>query len=71
MHNNIEFLKHSLTLEEIETIKSIIKTVDSESKFTLLRDFFHDPLIFNKIKDVVDPTWLTYDIFINIHHYEF
>ena len=65
------FLKSVLTEEEIQPLKIINLLENSEVRNEQLRNFFHSPLIFDKIKPTTDPTWLSYDIFINGKNYEF
>lgn len=65
------FLKSVLTEAEIQPLKIINLIENSEVRNEQLKRFFHDPLIFDKIKPMTDPTWLSYDIFINGKNYEF
>ena len=65
------FLKSVLTEEEIQPLRIINLIENSEVRNEQLRKFFHSPLIFDKIKPTTDPTWLSYDIFINGKNYEF
>jgi hypothetical protein len=65
------FLKNILTEEEKQSLRIINLIENSEIRNTHLREFFHNPLIFDKIKTSVDPTWLSYSIFINGKNYEF
>jgi hypothetical protein len=67
----IDFLKESLTESEIHELSAINLIADSEKRNEKLRSFFHNPLIFDKIKPTIDPAWLSYEIFINGKDYEF
>jgi len=65
------FLKDILTEEDLHPLRIINLIENSEVRNEQLRKFFHNPLIFDKIKPTTDPTWLSYDIFINGKNYEF
>jgi hypothetical protein len=67
----IEFIQTNLNQSNINELNSINRTTDQELRRNLLRSFFHRESIFNKIKPVVDPTWLSSEIFIKGAAYEF
>lgn len=64
-----EYLHDVLTENELNYLRKINKS--EEDRQVQLRAFFHLPKIFQKIKETVDPTWLSTQIFINGKHYEF
>jgi len=64
-------LKKVLTEGELKRLLELKKATDPDLGQLGLRSFFHDPIIFDKVKTIYDPTWLAYDIFINRHLYEF
>jgi len=67
----VEFLKSILTESELAELTAINKISYSEIRQQSLKGFFHTTEIFNRIKSTTDPTWLSYDIFINGDRYEF
>jgi hypothetical protein len=67
----ISQLKNILTEEQILELSELKKISDTESRQFELKKFFLNPLVFNKVKDIYDPTWVAYDIFINGKQYEF
>lgn len=73
MPDTKKFIRTILTEDQVKELNQLIKIKDSESRQTQLKLFFHTPEIFNKIKPTVDPTWLSYTIFINSNSkaYEF
>jgi len=64
-------IKEHLSEKEFHQLSEIVKIPDMELRHQSLRSFFHSPLIFDKIKPIYDPTWLSYDIFINGKQYEY
>jgi hypothetical protein len=64
-------LKDILTEEQILELSELKKISNTESRQFELKKFFLNPLVFNKVKDIYDPTWVAYDIFINGKQYEF
>lgn len=67
----IDFLNEALTESEINELRKLNLIESSESRNEKLRSFFHNPLIFDKVKPTIDPAWLSYEIFINGKDYEF
>lgn len=64
-----KYLQSILTDKELETLREINRS--KANRHAQIRDFFHLPTIFNKVKETVDPTWLSTQIFINGKYYEF
>ena len=62
-------LREFLNDSEMYTLKKYTEVSDSEQRQLLIKSFFHSPDIFLKFKPVIDPTWLSYDIFINKQAY--
>jgi|DEB19_MinimDraft_3_1074340.scaffolds.fasta_scaffold02394_8 hypothetical protein len=69
IRNVIEHLQSLLNEEEIALLNEANKS--KTNRQDCLRSFFHNPSVFNKVKDSVDPTWLSTEIFINGKAYEF
>ena len=67
----IDFLNEALTESEIIELRKLNLIESSELRNEKLRSFFHNPLIFDKVKPTIDPAWLSYEIFINGKDYEF
>lgn len=67
--NVVEHLQSILNEAELHLLNEANK-LNSERQ-DQLRNFFHKPEIFNKVKASVDPTWLSTEIFINGKAYEF
>ena len=65
------FLKSVLTETQLSELTSINELSFIELRHVKLKNFFHDPLIFDLIKPTVDPTWLAFHIFKNGKEYEF
>ena len=65
------FLKSILNENQLSELSSINEISNVELRHTKLKNFFHDPLVFDLIKLTVDPTWLSFDIFKNGKQYEF
>ena len=65
------YIRTVLTEQELLELRSANQTVDSEKRQLALKSFFHTKPIFEKIQEDVDPTWLSYEIFISGRHYEF
>jgi hydroxymethylglutaryl-CoA reductase len=64
-------LKDILTEEQLQELSELKKISNPESRQFELKKFFINPLVFNKVSHIQDPTWLAYDIFINGKQYEF
>jgi hypothetical protein len=65
------FLKTKLTKVQLSELAAINNISNVDQRHTKLKNFFHNPLIFDSIKTTVDPTWLSFDIFKNGKYYEF
>lgn len=69
IRNVVEHLQSLLNEDEIALLNEANKS--KSDRQDCLRSFFHKPSVFNKVKDSVDPTWLSTEIFINGKTYEF
>jgi hypothetical protein len=67
----ISFLRSALKEEELVKLNFANQEKDLDARSMLLRGFFNQPEIFNKIKVVVDPSWLCSKIIIKGKEYEF
>ena len=67
----ISFLRSALKEEELVKLNFANQEKDLDARSMLLRGFFNRPEIFNKIKVVVDPSWLCSKIIIKGKKYEF
>jgi hypothetical protein len=67
--NVVEYLQNLLNEEEIALLNEA--NMSKNNRHDCLRNFFHNPSVFNKVKNSVDPTWLSTEIFINGKNYEF
>ena len=67
----ISFLRSALKEEELVKLNFANQEKDLDARSMLLRGFFNQPEIFNKIKVVVDPSWLCSKIIIKGKAYEF
>ena len=67
----ISFLRSALKEEELVKLNFANQEKDLDARSMLLRGFFNRPEIFNKIKVVVDPSWLCSKIIIKGKAYEF
>jgi|LakMenE01Jun11ns_1017448.scaffolds.fasta_scaffold8068574_1 hypothetical protein len=67
----ISFLRSALEQEELVKLNFANQEKDLDARSMLLRGFFNRPEIFNKIKVVVDPSWLCSKIIIKGKGYEF
>lgn len=65
------FLKTTLTEKQLAELTSINEISNVEQRHIRLKNFFHTPLIFDKIRTTVDPTWISFDVFKNGKQYEF
>jgi hypothetical protein len=71
MSKFVKQLSEILDDKELLELNSINAIIDSEQRQYRLKNFFTSPLIFNKVKHIIDPSWLSYEIFINGKGYEF
>jgi len=67
----ISFLRSALKEEDLVKLNFANQEKDLDVRSMLLRGFFNQPEIFNKIKVVVDPSWLCSKIIIKGKEYEF
>lgn len=67
----ISFLRSALKEEDLVKLNFANQEKDLDARSMLLRGFFNQPEIFNKIKVVVDPSWLCSKIIIKGKEYEF
>jgi hypothetical protein len=67
----ISFLRSALEQEDLVKLNFANQEKDLDARSMLLRGFFNQPEIFNKIKVVVDPSWLCSKIIIKGKEYEF
>lgn len=55
-------------LDELSTSNKIQNSMERQFK---LKTFFLQPKIFNKVKNHIDPMWLSHDIYLKGKDYEF
>jgi hypothetical protein len=67
----IDFIKSILSEAELLSLTEICKLPNSELRQSKLRSFFHQPELFNKVSVEIDPSWLSYELFLNYQNYEF
>ena len=67
----ISFLRSALKEGDLVKLNFANQEKDLDARSMLLRGFFNQPEIFNKIKVVVDPSWLCSKIIIKGKGYEF
>jgi len=64
-------LKDILSEDLMRELSELKQISNPELRQFSLKKFFLNPLVFDKVKDIYDPAWLAYDIFINGNQYEF
>ena len=69
--DTILFLRNTLNQEDLMKLNSANQLIDLEDRSLSLRSFFNQPKIFNKIKVIIDPSWVCYEIIIKGKDYEF
>jgi hypothetical protein len=69
--NLVCFIKEVLTEDELSELRGLIAIDNIEARQSDLRKFFTKKEIFDKVKLWYDPTWVSYEIFINKGKYEF
>lgn len=69
VRNVVNHLQSLLNEDELNLLNEANQSKDE--RLNRLRNFFHTPTIFNKVKESIDPTWLASEIFINGKDYEF
>ena len=69
--DTILFLRNTLDQEDLIKLNSVNQLNDLDDRALSLRSFFNQPKIFNKIKVVIDPSWVCYEIIIKGKDYEF
>lgn len=67
----IDLIKSILSKVELQNLTEICKLSNSELRQSKLRSFFHRPELFNKVSVEIDPSWLSYELFLNYQNYEF
>jgi hypothetical protein len=67
----ILFLRTALEQEDLVKLNFANQEKDLDARSMLLRGFFNRLEIFNKIKVIVDPSWLCSEIIIKGKGYEF
>lgn len=67
----VSFLQYALEQEDLVKLNFANQVKDLDNRSLLLRGFFNQPEIFNKIKIIVDPSWLCSEIIIKGKEYEF
>jgi hypothetical protein len=67
----ISFLRSALEQEDLVKLNFANQEKDLDARSLLLRGFFNRTKIFNKIKVIVDPSWLCSEIIIRGKEYEF
>jgi hypothetical protein len=67
----ISFLRSALEQEDLVKLNFANQEKDLDARSLLLRGFFNRTKIFNKIKVIVDPSWLCSEIIIKGKEYEF
>lgn len=64
-------LKDILSEDQMRELSDLNQISNPELRQFSLKKFFLNSLVFDKVKDIYDPAWLAYDIFINAKQYEF
>ena len=67
----ISFLRSALEQEDLVKLNFANQEKDLDARSLLLRGFFNRLEIFNKIKVIVDPSWVCSEIIIKGKEYEF
>jgi len=67
----ISFLRSALEQEDLVKLNFANQEKVLDARSLLLRGFFNRTEIFNKIKVIVDPSWLCSEIIIRGKEYEF
>jgi hypothetical protein len=67
----VSFLRSALDQENLVKLNFANQEKDLDARSLMLRGFFNQPEIFNKIKVIVDPSWLCSEIIIRGKEYEF
>lgn len=69
--DTISFLRNVLDEEDLIKLNSANQLKGLDNRILSLRSFFNQPKIFNKIKVVIDPSWVCSKIIIKGKDYEF
>ena len=69
--DTILFLRNTLDEEDLIKLNTANQLNDLDNRILSLRAFFNQPKIFNKIKVVIDPSWICSEIIIKGKDYEF
>jgi hypothetical protein len=67
----VSFLRSALDQENLVKLNFANQEKDLDARSLMLRGFFNQPEIFNKIKVIVDPSWICSEIIIKGKAYEF
>lgn len=65
------YIRAVLSEQELLELRTANQILNSEKRQLALKSFFHTKPVFERIQEDVDPTWLSYEIFISGKHYEF
>ena len=69
--DTILFLRNTLDEEDLIKLNSVNQLNDLDSRILSLRSFFNQTKIFNKIKVIIEPSWVCSEIIIKGKDYEF
>jgi hypothetical protein len=69
--DTISFLRNVLDEEDLIKLNSANQLKGLDNRILSLRSFFNQPKIFNKIKVIIDPSWVCSEIIIKGKDYEF
>ena len=69
--DTILFLRNTLDEEDLIKLNYANQLKDLDDRILSLRSFFNQPKIFNKIKVIIDPSWVCSKIIIKGKDYEF
>lgn len=67
----LESFISKLSRIEIDRLNEINQIENSIERQYKLKTFFSQSEIFNKVKENIDPIWLSHDIFLKCKEYEF
>jgi len=67
IHNTSKIIQFSKT--QWSELKTLAAIEDAEQRRAAFRNYFHTQENFDCVKDVVDPSWLAHDMFLNSESY--
>jgi len=67
----VSFLRSALDQKDLVKLNFANQEKDLDARSLMLRGFFNQLEIFNKIKVIVDPSWICSEIIIKGKAYEF